>query len=186
MAEHTKLLTLQTCIKIWSNFKLALPYLWVYHFLCVSIVNMYFTRTVPSSTASGLIHPRIEICFDAGEAIFDEGKIWMNDKSFNSLVNNGLPSNPAGVYNGSYAIQDSLLGILLVVTSTGPKALLKGQRPTGAGSKGWYICDKLCSEKWKHKLKRQKVWKKIFSFYKLTWVLTTSTWLGVRYTAYST
>ena len=60
----------------------------------------------------------------------------MNDKSFNSLVNNGLPSNPAGVYNGSYAIQDSLLGILLVVTSTGPKALLKGQRPTGDGSKG--------------------------------------------------
>jgi hypothetical protein len=47
---------------------------------------------------SGLIHPSMESCFDAGGVvIFEPGKIWMNDLWFNSLVNIGLPDNPAVV-----------------------------------------------------------------------------------------
>jgi hypothetical protein len=45
----------------------------------------------------GLIHPRMEICFEAGTANFAAGKIWMKDMWCNSLVNIGLPIIPAGV-----------------------------------------------------------------------------------------
>ena len=91
------------------------------------------TRTVPSLTASGLIQPKIVSCFGEGVASFEEGNNCMNDKPFISLVNIGLPIKPAGVYNGSYEIQDSLPGILLPLISVDPRSLLKGQSPAGAG-----------------------------------------------------